>query len=58
MVGHFPAEVADIYAEALRKFEMAGLSAECRGMLAGGSPDKPTLGVWLDFKPNLLVPGG
>ena len=54
LVGHFAAEVADIYAQALHDFEATGHVAECQGVLVGGQPDKPSFGVWLNFKPKLL----
>jgi hypothetical protein len=55
LVGHFAAEVADIYAQALHEFEAGGQVAECQGVLVGGRPNKPTFGVWLDFDPKRLV---
>jgi hypothetical protein len=53
-VGHFPAEQAEVYAPILREIEQSGRKAECVGVLVGGYGDRPTLGVWLDFKPSLL----
>ncbi|MFI5270098.1 MAG: hypothetical protein ACHQ7M_22195, partial [Chloroflexota bacterium] len=53
-VGYFPAEQAEVYAAAMHTLERGGRSAECQGVLVGGQPDKPFLGVWLDFKPKLL----
>ena len=54
-VGYFPAEQAEVYASILREIEESGRRAECDGVLVGGYGDKPTLGVWLDFKPSLLL---
>jgi hypothetical protein len=53
-VGHFPAEQAEVYAPILREIEQSGRLAECVGVLVGGYEDRPTFGVWLDFKPSLL----
>jgi hypothetical protein len=57
-VGYFPAEQAELYASALDKLERGGSIAECQGVLVGGQPDKPSFGIWLDFKPNLLTARG
>jgi hypothetical protein len=54
-VGHFPAEQAALYALAFHALERGGHVAECQGVLVGGQPDKPSLGIWLDFKPTLLA---
>jgi hypothetical protein len=53
-VGHFPAEHAAVYAAAIHKLEQGGEIAVCQGVLVGGQPDKPSFGVYLDFKPKLL----
>jgi hypothetical protein len=53
-VGHFPAEQAALYASAFDELERGGHVAECQGVLVGGQPDKPSFGIWLDFKPKLL----
>jgi len=53
-VGHFPAEQASLYAAAFYQLERTGRIAECQGVLVGGQPDKPSFGIWLDFKPKLL----
>jgi hypothetical protein len=53
-VGHFPAEQAEVYAPILRAIEVSGRRAECVGVLVGGYGQHPTLGVYLDFKANLL----
>jgi len=54
-LGHFPAAQAEVYAAAFRQLEQGGRIGECHGILVGGQPDKPSLGVWLDFKPKLLT---
>jgi hypothetical protein len=54
-VGYFPAEQAALYAAALHELERGGRIAECQGVLVGGQPDKPSFGIWLDFKPKLLT---
>jgi hypothetical protein len=53
-VGYFPAEQAEVYAPILREIEQSGRKAECVGVLVGGYGDRPSFGVWLDFKPSLL----
>jgi hypothetical protein len=53
-VGYFPQEQAKIYAAAIAKLEQGGDIAVCQGVLVGGEADKPSLGVYLDFKPKLL----
>jgi hypothetical protein len=53
-VGHFAAEQAEVYAPILREIEQSGRRAECVAELFGGYADRPTFGVWLDFKPSLL----
>ncbi len=53
-LGHFPAAQAEVYAAAFHDLEHGGRVGECQGVLVGGQPDKPSLGVWLDFKPKLL----
>lgn len=54
-VGYFPAEQAALYASAFYELEHSGDIAECQGVLVGGQPDKPSFGIWLDFKPKLLA---
>jgi hypothetical protein len=54
-LGHFPRAQAEVYADAFQKLEQSGRVGECQGVLVGGQPDKPSLGVWLDFKPKLLA---
>jgi hypothetical protein len=54
-VGYFPAEQAALYASAFDELERAGRIAECQGVLVGGQPDRPSFGIWLDFKPKLLT---
>ena len=54
-VGYFPAEQAALYASALDDLERGGRIAECQGVLVGGQPDRPSFGIWLDFKPKLLT---
>jgi hypothetical protein len=53
-LGHFPAAQSEVYASAFHLLEQGGGVGECLGVLVGGQPDKPSLGVWLDFKPKLL----
>jgi hypothetical protein len=53
-VGYFPAEKAALYASAFYELERGGHIGECQGVLVGGQPDKPSFGIWLDFKPKLL----
>jgi hypothetical protein len=53
-VAYFPAEQAAIYASAFYELERGGHVAECQGVLVGGQPDKPSFGIYLDFKPKLL----
>lgn len=53
-LGHFPAGQALKYAEAINKLEQRGQIAVCERVLVGGQPDKPSFGVYLDFKPKLL----
>jgi hypothetical protein len=53
-VGYFPADQAQVYAAAIAKLEQGGDIAVCQGVLVGGQPDKPSFGVYLDFKPKLL----
>jgi hypothetical protein len=53
-VGHFPAEQAALYVSAFRDLESGGHVAECQGVLVGGQPDRPSFGIYLDFKPKLL----
>jgi hypothetical protein len=53
-VGYFPAEQAEVYAPILQEIEQSGQKAECLGVLVGGHGDRPTFGVWLDFKPSML----
>lgn len=52
---YFPAEWAALYASAFDELERGGSIAECQGILVGGQTDKPRLGIWLDFEPNLLT---
>ena len=54
-VGHFPAEQGALYATAFYELERGGHVAECQGVLVGGQPDKPSFGIWLDFKPKVLA---
>jgi len=54
-VGYFPAEQAALYASAFEELERGGRIAECQGVLVGGQPDRPSFGIWLDFKPKLLT---
>ena len=54
-VGYFPAEQAALYAPAFDELERGGHIAECQGVLVGGEPDRPSFGIWLDFKPKLLT---
>ena len=54
-VGYFPAEQAALYASALDELERGGRIVECQGVLVGGQPEKPSFGIWLDFKPKLLT---
>ena len=53
-VGYFPSEQASVYAPMLRSIEQSGRKAECLAVLVGGYADRPTFGVWLNFKPELL----
>ncbi len=53
-VGYFPAEQAALYASAFDELERGGHVAECQGVLVGGQPDRPSFGIYLDFKPKLL----
>ena len=53
-VGHFAAEQAEVYAPIIREIEQSGRRAECVAELFGGYANRPTFGVWLDFKPSLL----
>jgi hypothetical protein len=53
-VGHFAAEQAEVYAPLVHEIEQSGRRAECVAELFGGYTDRPTFGVWLDFKPALL----
>ncbi len=53
-VGHFPAEQAEVYAALVSAIEASGRRPECMGVLVGGYGEHPTLGVYLDFKPQLL----
>jgi hypothetical protein len=39
---------------AFQELERGGDIAECQGVLVGGQPDKPSFGIYLDFKPKLL----
>jgi hypothetical protein len=54
-VGHFPAEQAALYVSAFQELERGGHIAECQGVLVGGQPDRPSFGIYLDFKPKLLT---
>ncbi len=53
-LGHFPASQALMFADAINKLEQRGEIAVCEGVLVGGQPDKPSFGIYLDFKPKLL----
>jgi hypothetical protein len=43
-----------MFADAINKLEQRGEIAVCEGVLVGGQPDKPSFGIYLDFKPKLL----
>lgn len=53
-IGYFPADQAAVHASAIHKLELDGDTAACQGVLVGGQPDKPSFGVWLDFKAKVL----
>jgi hypothetical protein len=54
-LGYLRATEAAVYATAFYELERGGHVAECQGVLVGGQPEKPSLGIWLDFKPKLLA---
>jgi hypothetical protein len=53
-IGHFPAEQATVYAPILQEVQRSGRRAQCVGVLVGGYGERPTFGVYLNFKRELL----
>lgn len=53
LVGHLSQEVAPIYRQQLKEKGHPRAVAMCEARIAGGTPNKPAYGVWLDVPVKL-----